>query len=335
MERAFGRTITLEEHYASPTFMQGAMQANREMSASPSPQMEYFAKLGKSLTDIGDGRIAEMDEAGIDVQILSLTAPGVEQLSPDDSQRLARASNDALANAVRQHPNRFYGFAALSTPAPEKAAEELERTVRQYGFKGALINGHSRGRYLDDSFFWPIFAKAEALGVPIYLHPTLPTQAVVQAYYQGNFPDTTKNPGGFSGAAWGWHIETAVHVIRLILSGVLDKYPKLQLVVGHLGEGLPFFMERLNRVLTIEVTKLDRPFASYLRENVHYTISGFNFVQPFLDLLLQVGIDRIMFSADYPYASMSEAVAFLYQLPLSPEDKQRVAHGNAELLFRL
>jgi uncharacterized protein len=296
--------------------------------------MADYAKLGERLADVSEGRIAEMDEAGIDVQVLSLNSPGVEQLPPEEAVSLARSSNDSLAKAVERHPDRFAGFAAIPTSAPEKAAGELERTVREFGFKGALINGHSRGRYLDDTFFWPIFERAEALGVPIYLHPTMPPQPVTQTYYIGNFPDTSMTPGGFPGAAWGWHIETAVHVIRLVLAGVFDKYPKFQLVMGHLGEGLPFFLQRLDRILSVQATKLDRAFASYLRENVHYTISGFNFIQPFLDLFLQVGVDRIMLSADYPYAPMSEAVAFLNQLPISPEDKKRIAHKNAQRLLK-
>jgi len=328
------RTITLEEHYATQQYMDGPGQDLRAMSkaARDHPLVALnFGRLVDQLTDIGEKRIAEMNEAKIDMQVLSLTSPGVEQLQGEDAVNLARNSNDVLAKAVERNPTRLAGFAAIPTPVPEKASEELERTVREYGFKGALINGHCRGRYLDDKFFWPIFERAEALHVPIYLHPTRPPDPVVQAYYVGNFaPEITM---GLSIAAWGWHIETAVHVIRLIVGGVFDKYPGLQIIVGHLGEGLPFMLRRLDVALAQQMTKLNRPISSYLRENIHYTFSGFNFLPTFLDLLLEVGVERIMFSADYPYASMAQARAFLDQIPVSPADRERIAHGNVERLM--
>jgi hypothetical protein len=274
-----------------------------------------------------------MDAAGIDMQVLSLNAPGVEQLEAAAAVVLARQANDTLGEAVKRHPDRFAGFATLPTAAPEIAAGELERTVREYGFKGAAINGHTRGRYLDDPFFWPILERAEALQAPIYLHPTPPPQAVIQASYTGNFaPGVTAQ---LSASGWGWHIETAVHVLRIILGGVFDRYPHLQLVIGHMGEALPFMLPRLDHNLPTQLTKLERPIGAYLRENLYYTFSGFNYLPNFLDLLFQVGVDRIMFSADYPYASMLAARTFLEQLPLSPADKNRIAHGNAEQLLRL
>jgi predicted TIM-barrel fold metal-dependent hydrolase len=272
-----------------------------------------------------------MDAARIDVQILSLTAPGVEQLDAPEAVALARESNNVLAEAVRRHPSRLAGFASLPTPAPAAAADELKRMVGEHGFKGALINGHTRGRYLDDPFFGPILACAATLKAPLYLHPTPPPEPVVTASYSGNYaPEVARL---LATAGWGWHIETGLHVLRLILGGVFDRYPSLQIVIGHLGEGLPAMMSRLEWALPPTVTKLDRPLGSYLRENVHYTISGFNFLPNFLDLFLQVGVERILFSADYPYASMAAARAFLEQLPVSPADRERIAHGNAERLL--
>jgi uncharacterized protein len=292
-----------------------------------------YEKLIEQLCDLGDGRIAAMDAAGIDVQVLSLTSPGVEQLDAPEAVAFARETNDLLVEAVRRHPSRFAGFAALPTANPEAAADELERTIREHSFKGALINGHTRGRYLDDEFFWPILECAEALGVPIYLHPTPPPRPVVEASYAGNYaPEVAAL---LSTAAWGWHMETATHVLRLILGGAFDRYQDLQFVVGHMGEALPFMLPRLEIALPGEVTKLERPVDSYLRENLHYTFGGFNWVQAFLDLVLQVGVDRIMFSTDHPYASMTQARAFLDRLPVSPADRERIAHGNAERLLRL
>lgn len=274
-----------------------------------------------------------MDAAGIDMQVLSLTAPGVDQLDATEAVKLARETNDILADAVRRHPSRFAGFATLPTAVPKTAADELERMVREHSFKGAVLNGHIRGRYLDDEFFWPILERAEALQVPLYLHPTPPPQPVIEASYTGNYNAEATNR--LATAAWGWHIETATHTLRLILSGAFDRYPRLQLVIGHLGEALPFMLPRIDRSLPTAMTKLHRPIGAYLRENLHYTTSGFNFTPAFLDLFLEVGPNRIMFSTDYPYASMSESRTFLDQLPVSPADKGRIAHGNAELLLRL
>jgi uncharacterized protein len=319
------RTIALEEHYATQALLD-----------APTENAQYnlrtFPPLVAHLCDLGDGRIAGMDAAGIDLQVHSLTSPGVEQLQAADAIAVARDANDQLAAAVRRHPTRFAGFAALPTAAPDTAADELERTVSDYGFKGALINGHTRGRYLDDPFFWPILERAEALDVPLYLHPTPPPRAVIEVVYAGISPQIAAL---LSTGGWGWHIETAQHVLRLVLSGAFDRYPRLQLVIGHLGETLPFMLPRFDVALPIQVTKRARPVSAYLRENVHYTISGFNWTPAFLDLLLQVGCDRIMFSTDYPYASMAEARAFLDQLPVSPADQERVAHGNAERLLGL
>lgn len=321
------RTITLEEHYATPAFLEGPGRQlkSRVPPGTPSPT------LLDRLCDLGNLRIADMDAAHIDVQVLSLTAPGAEQLEPAEAVTVSRHANEVLANAVRKFPDRLAGFAALPTADPPSAVAELERCVRDFGFKGAMINGHIRGRYLDDRFFWPILEAADALHVPIYLHPTMPPKAVIDASYGGLSPAVTEL---LAGPGWGWHIETAVHVLRMILGGVFDQFPKLQLVIGHMGEALPFMLQRFEN-MSMEVTKLRRPVTAYLRENVHYTFSGFNFTPAFLDLLLEVGADRIMFSADYPYASMQRARSFLEQLPVSAADRERIAHGNAEKLFGL
>jgi predicted TIM-barrel fold metal-dependent hydrolase len=322
------RTITLEEHFATPGFLDGPGQDLKNAAL----KFEGRAtRLIEELCDIGDKRLAAMDAAGIDMQVLSLTSPGTEQLDAADAIVLSREVNDALAEAVKKHPKRFAGFATLPTAAPDKAARELETRIKAGGFVGAVINGHNRGRYLDDKFFWPILECAATLKAPIHIHPTRPPQAVVDAYYSGFSPlmvDMFANPG------WGWHIETAVHVIRVILGGVFDRFPDLQLVIGHLGEGLMSMFQRLD-TMTPAMTKLKKPVTAYLRDNVHYTFSGFNFPATFLDLLLEVGIDRIMFSVDHPYQSMALSKAFLQQIPVSAADRERIAHGNAEKLFNL
>ena len=321
------RTITLEEHYATKGFFEGPGRPFQERALKTGGRM---ATLVEKLSDLGERRIAEMDAAGIDVQVLSLNSPGVEQLDASPAVALARESNDAVAEAMRRYPGRFGGFATLPTMAPQQAAAELERAVRDLHFQGAVINGHHRGRYLDDRFFWPVLERAQALGVPIYLHPTQPPQPVVDAWYSGFSEELSYL---FANAGWGWHIETAVHAIRMILGGVFDRFPRLQLIVGHMGETLPFMLNRFD-IMSREVTGLQRPISEYLRENVHYTFSNFNFTPTFLDLLLQVGIARIMFSADYPYGNMAEARGFLDRLPVSPADRERIAYRNAEQLMR-
>jgi hypothetical protein len=322
------RTITLEEHFISPGFLAGPGKEFTERLRNSGPR---GARICEQLQDVGDKRIAEMDAAGIDMQVLSLNSPGVEQAEADAQISVARESNDMIAETVKKHPKRFAGFAALPVAAPDKAAEELDRRIKQ-GFKGTLINGHTRGRYLDDKFFSPILERAEALNVPIYVHPAVPPKAVIEAQFGGFSPPVSAM---FAAAGWGRHSETAVHVLRMILGGVFDRHPKLQVVIGHLGEGIPFMLPRLERAMPQAITKLERPLSAYLRENVHYTFGGFNFPATFLNCLLEVGAERIMFSVDYPYGSMAEARAFLQHLPVSEADRERIAHGNAEKLLRL
>lgn len=322
------RTIALEEHYATPAFLKGPGRWLEEESAKTAGGLA--AGLVEDLLDLGPNRIAKMDAAGIDMQVVSLTTPGVEQSAAGEAVALARDANDYVEDAVRRHPDRFAGFAALPTPDPGASAKELERCIGA-GFKGAMINGHIRGRYLDDHFFWPIFESAEVLGVPLYLHPTQPPQAVINASYAGFSRGVTFM---FASAGFGWHIETAVHALRIILGGVFDRFPKLQLILGHLGETLPFMIQRVDNMQPA-VTGLKKPISAYLRTNFHYTFSGFNFAPVFLTLLLEMGVDRIMFSADHPYASMATARSFLDRLPVSPADREKIAHGNAETLLRM
>lgn len=321
------RTIALEEHFATPAFLAGPGRAMAEQARAAG-----VGQIPEMLADLGAARIAAMDRAGIDVQVLSLTAPGVEQSDPPEAVALAREANDQVAEAVRQHPDRFAAFAALPTAAPERAADELDRVVRDYGFVGAMINGHTRGRYLDDDFFRPILARAAELQVPIYLHPTPPPRAVIEASYLGNYPPEVGQ--AFATSGWGWHIETATHVLRIVLSGVFDRFPDLQLVVGHMGEGLSFMMPRFEQVMSRVVT-LDRPIGEYFRSNLHYTFAAFNWTPTFLNLLLQVGIDRILFATDHPYGSMDTARSFLDRLPIAPADRARIAQHNAERLLGL
>jgi uncharacterized protein len=315
------RTIALEEHYATTGFLSG-----------PGGWLASRPGIVEPISDLGDGRIAAMDDAGVDLAVLSLAAPGVEQLEGPEAVRLARDCNDELAAAVGRYPDRLAGFATLPISAPEAAAEELERAIRQIGFPGAVINGHSQGRYLDDPFFDPVLSRAAALEAPIYLHPTIPPAGVIESSYAGFADQVTF---AFATVGWGWHINTATHVLRLILGGVFDRYPSLQIIIGHMGEATSFMLPRFDATLTPELTGLRHPVSAYLRQNVHYTFANFNDVATYANLVAQVGVGRVCFSADYPFGSMRAARAFLDKLPLSDDDRASISHRNAERLLGL
>jgi hypothetical protein len=318
------RLITLEEHYRAPML--------RSVGGLPEPPPgSPLAAIQAKLDDIGDQRLADMDAGGIDVQVLSHGAPGTEQLEPKQAIRLAREANDYLADAIAVHPDRFAAFATLPTAAPGAAADELERATGELGFKGALINGHVQGKFLDAPEFWPIFERAEGLGVPIYVHPTVPPPAVREAYYGGLTPQFAQ---ALSMAGWGWHVDTGLHGLRLIAGGVLDEYPTLQIIIGHMGEALPFFLARSSRVLQ-QQAGLSRPLEEYMASNFHFTTSGMFSYPPLLLLLEVIGADRVMFSVDYPYSSNSEGRDFVMSAPISDADREKIAHGNAERLLGL
>ncbi|HTY30029.1 amidohydrolase family protein [Mycobacterium sp.] len=315
------RVIALEEHYATTEFLKG-----------PGRWLASRTGIVEPISDLGDGRIAAMDDAGVDVAVLSLAAPGVEQLDGPEAVRLARECNDELAAACGRYPDRLAGFAALPISAPEEAAEELERTVRGHGFAGAVINGHSRGRYLDDPFFDPVLSRAAGLRVPIYLHPTIPPVRVIEASYAGFSAEVTF---ALATVGWGWHINTATHVLRVILGGVFDRYPELQFIIGHMGEATSFMLPRFDATLKPELTGLRHPVSTYLRRNLNYTFANFNDEATYANLVAQVGIGRVCFSADYPFGSMVAARAFFDGLPLGDDDRALIGHRNAERLLRL
>jgi hypothetical protein len=286
----------------------------------------------EKLLDLGDLRIAEMDAGGIDVQVLSLVNCNLDRLEPATATPLVRGANDELAAAVSKHPDRFAGFAALALQDPKAAAAEFERCVCKLGFKGALVHGAVNGVFLDQPQFAPLFETAQALDVPIYLHPTPPVQPVQTAYFEG-LPGST----GFllSTAAWGWHAELGMHCLRLIASGLFDRFPKLKIIIGHMGENLPFSIARADSILARGASHLQRRVADYFCENFYVTTSGYFTVPPLLCALQVVGADRILFSVDYPFSPNTEARDFLNALPVSPDDLEKIAHGNADRLLKL
>jgi len=323
------RIVALEEHFAVPSLVR---RINPDAIARHGFPPGLPANLADKLSDLGAPRLAEMDAAGITVHVLSSSGPGADLLDGQEGVAFARDINDVLAKAVANHPDRFAGFAHLPMRSPQAAADELERAVRDLGFCGALINGLTEGRFLDDPRFEPILARAERLDVPIYLHPNLPPRSVFDAYY-GGLPHMT----GFrlSTAAWGWHSETAIHVLRLVLSGALDRHRRLKLIVGHMGEGLAAMLVRADKILTPEAPHLQRSVSQTVLDHVSVTTSGL-FTRPPLDTLLAVfGADRVMLSIDYPYSSNQLGRDFLDSLKLPAAELEKFAHGNADRLLKL
>ncbi len=312
------RVIALEEHYFDAEV------------ASYYDSRAGFAgsEIRTRLDDVDDLRIAEMDAAGVDMQILSQGAPGVQRLDPDTAVRVARNANDRLQDTVLRHPGRFAGFATLPTPDPAGAADELDRTVSEYGFKGGMVHGLTGDRFIDCKEFWPIFQRAEKLGVPIYLHPAVPHRDVVKAYYA----DYLDRFPGLLTAGWGFTVETATQGIRMVLSGIFDACPGLQVIIGHLGEGLPFLLWRIDAALGRES---NYPFREIFCEHVHITTSG-NFSDPAMVCsMMELGIDRIMFSVDYPFVASRDGTDWMERISLSPDDKRKVLAGNAERLLKI
>ncbi len=328
------RIVALEEHYTVPSLVKRIPQDLIAKRGFPPPGAP-FAPASKTdeLQDFGAARLRSMDAGGVTMQVLSLAGPGADLLSPADGPAWAREANDTLARRVAEHPDRYAGFAHLPLTAPEAAADELERATKQLGFCGALVNGATGGRFLDDPQFEPVLARAEALGVPIYVHPGIPPKAVREAYYDG-LPD----PLSFvlSIAGWGWHAEVAVHILRLVLSGALDRHPGLKLIIGHMGEGLPAMMARFDQILGPSAAKtLQRGVSQTIVDQVWVSTSGMFTVPPFLALLETFGADRIVFAVDYPFMANEGAHEFLDRLPVSLADQEKIAHGNADRLLGL
>jgi 2,3-dihydroxybenzoate decarboxylase len=280
------------------------------------------------LHDLGALRIKEMDEAGIDVQVISHGAPSAQKLPAETAAALTRRVNDRLHAAISNNP-RFAAFAALPTAVPEAAADELERTVK-LGFKGAMLHGLANGVFLDHKKFWPIYARAEALDVPIYLHPSLPHADVMRIYYEDyvrDFPMVAR-------PAWGYTVETATLAIRLVLSGVFERHPRLKIILGHLGETLPFLVWRIDQALSRPGQK-SMSFRDIFCGNYYITTSG-NFSNPaLLCCVMEMGVDHILFAVDWPFVTNPPATQWMQGVPLCDEDKAKILSGNAKRLLRM
>jgi 2,3-dihydroxybenzoate decarboxylase len=317
--------IALEEHYAWNPASDGNVVATWLETNNPVAHDRLY--------DRGPLRLEQMDAAGIDFQILSLFDPGVQdETDVAKAIDLARRANDDLAESVRGNPSRFGGFATLATQDPDAAAAELERAVTELGLVGGLINGHCQGRYLDDPAYEGMFGRAEEIGAPIYLHPTTPHPAVMEAWFNPYVND------GLHLASWGFAAETGTHVLRLIYSGLFDKFPRLQMIIGHLGEMLPFAAYRTDRYYGLggdggSKNRLQHLPSDYLRNNFHVTTSG-NFCPSAFACTLEVlGADRVMFSVDYPMDDNQTGAEFMASFPMDDETRRKVSSENAIRLF--
>ncbi len=295
------------------------------------PQLRAIADIPTLLRDVGAVRIADMDANRIDMQVLSYSDGS--QLAPaDQAADLTRVANDRLAEAVRAYPTRFAGFATLPWQDPEAATGELERAVKELGLKGALLVGRPSGSFLDDPRYELVLAKFDELRVPLYLHPGPPLPQVRDPYYGGLDKEVSARLSLFG---WGWHNEAGIHVIRLMLSGAFDRHRALQVISGHWGEMVPFYLQRMDDAMPREVTGLARTITETYRQHVYVTPSGMLNLPHFAFIQAVLGIDRILYAVDYPYLTNTGARRFLEELPVSDEDRAKIAHRNAEVLFQL
>jgi uncharacterized protein len=310
------KTITLEEHFVTNDFLK-ATAGFDDVTMQP---------VREKLLDLGDGRIATMDEGGISLQVLSLAAIGGDDLKAAEQTAILRGVNDEAAAAVMTNPERLAAFVTPGMKEPANAVKEIERCVRELGFKGVMLDGLTDGKFLDAAEFFPVLEAIEALGVPLYVHPAPPPKGVYDIYFSGLPGEAGRL---LSIAGWGWHAETGLHLLRLIASGVLDKLPKLQVIAGHMGEGVPYALARTSGVLSL-VRKGKRSVAEVIKEQVWITTSGYFSRPPFECCREVVGLDRMMYSVDYPFSPNTRGKEFLAGLELSEAEMDALAHGNAE-----
>lgn len=323
--------LILRKEYPIQEIVEAEEQLHVELRwlSTPPSSLTGGLALSDRIVDIGEQRIRDMEEAGIDMQILSLVSPGVQAFDAATATRMARKINDGLYKVVQKYPKKFAGLASIAPQDPTGAAAELERAVKELGLKGASINSHTRGEYLDDRKYRVVFEKAERLGVPIYIHPRSPSPDMAKPYL--TYPVLATAMSGFAA-------EVSVHALRLIVSGLFDEHPQLKIIIGHLGEALPFWLWRLdNRWLRAAPggMSVKKKPSQYIKDNFFITTSGNFSVSAFLCAYLELGAERILFAVDYPMESNKEGVQFMEGLPICNSDKEKVCHLNAEKLFGL
>ena len=298
--------------------------------SSPSARAQHIMRC---LTDLDQLRIQHMDECGIDKQVIALTAPGLQAMDKSTAVAFAQIANDQLADAIRRHPTRFVGMIAVAPQDPTAAAKEIERGVSSLGMNSVIINSHTHGEYLSDPKFWDIFAAAQAHDVPIYLHPNSLPKNMIQSFQEC----------GLDGAIYGFGVETGLHALRIITAGVFDRFPKLKMIIGHMGEALPFWMYRLDYMhrATVASQRYDsiKPIkkkpSDYLRENFYITNSGVAWEPAIKFSQAVLGVDRVLYAMDYPYQHQLDEVVALDNMAMSAEDKKKFFQTNAETVFKI
>jgi len=337
------KRIAAEEAWAPPELLQRYRKLLQEKPVSWDPGFHslwgFFlgekpraTALARRIQTLGDERLADMDSSGIAMQLVFLTAPGVQVFDAPTGTSLARDVNDELIAHVRRHPDRYAALATIAPQDPAAATKELDRAVK-LGFKGVVVNSHTQGGYLDQPEYWPIFEAAQALDVPVYIHPNTPPASMVQPFLSR----------GLDGAIYGFAVETGLHLLRIVVGGVFDRFPKLKIAVGHLGEGLPFWLFRLDfmhRSMVISerypgAKPLQRKVSEYLKENVWVTTSGMQWAPAILFCQQVLGFDRVLYAMDYPYQFVPEEVKVTDELPVTEEQRALLYHVNAERLFKL
>lgn len=345
------RKIATEEAFCTPEVAQAVRDVLRrggtnldlpllslifDAPASAAPAAEGIANRDQQarallprLLDIGAARLAEMDALGVDMHVLSLTMPGVQIFARDTAVALARSSNDQLAEAVRRHPTRFAGLASFAPQDPAAAAREMERAIKELRLNGFIVNSHTENAYLDEPRFWPIFEAAEALGAPLYLHPRAPSDGMAAPFRDYRL----------EGAVWGYGVETATHIVRLMFGGVFDRFPRLRIVIGHMGEALPFWLSRLDFMGAPGARGAARKNAlkpsEYFQRNISITTSGVEDPLALRFCIDKIGVENIMWAIDHPFQPTAPAVAFIESASMSDAERGSVAHRNAERIFRI
>lgn len=329
------RIITVEEHFEHPEVSRRVLELGGIPGGLPPEELAAFGSVFNAdrdaATRLGGSRLEHMDAVGVDVQVVSHGNGSPSSLAAPESVDLCRRVNDDLAQQISEHPGRFRGFATLPLYDPEAAGEELRRCVGELGFVGALIVGTFEGLFLDDARFDPILAAAEAVDRPIYVHPGLPQPQVSRPYYFGDW--TTGVGLMFSGPAFGWHAEAGVHVIRLILSGALDRHPGLKLLSGHWGEVMAFWLERLDETFALVRNDRDRAVSDYYRQQIWVTPSGMFNQHQLAHVIAELGAERIVYSEDFPYVRRDNVTGFLTESGLTDQQMHAIAHTNAEALL--
>ena len=334
------KIITVEEHYADQRIIDAVEKYGDPsyMKALPEKVLTAYNGMrfnGDALLDVDGLRFDFMENQNVDMQVLSYTNPVPDTVPREEAVRICRQANDILADVVKKHPNRFAAFATLPMAAPEAAAKELERCVKEYGFVGTLISGTHQGKFYDDPSFFPIFAKAAELDVPVSWHPEFPDAKVQTHYYLSeNYPQLTGMQ--FATAGFGWHLDVGLHMTRLILSGIFDKLPNLKFISGHWGEAVVFMLDRMDAIMRPQTTGLKKKVSDYFHENVWFTPSGILSKDQFEYMVKVFGAEHIIWALDYPYVKFDTCSAdFLLNADLTEAEKELIAHGNAERILHL